>query len=222
MHMSKLLVRARSENAPGAVIDLLREAILNGRYSPGERLVQDELAATFGTSRIPLREALQRLEGEGLVMSAPHRGAFVRPLAPKDVADLYDVRLSLESLAVRRSAERYADLSQTIALNTPLAAEAIDSGDLSTLFHIDRDFHAELAMQSANPHLEASLGALWSQIMRAMHAFFRVATYPADVWVDHAAIARAVALGDADGAEEFLRRHVTESRDRILAYLREH
>ena len=65
-----------------SLLDAMREAILTGRYAPGTRLVQDDLAAAFGVSRIPLREALRRLEGEGLVVISPNRGAIVRPLAP--------------------------------------------------------------------------------------------------------------------------------------------
>ncbi len=100
----------RLEPRSETLVDALREAILTGRYAPGARLVQDDLAAAFGVSRIPLREALRRLEGEGLVVISPNRGAIVRPLAPKDVVDLYDLRLALESLAIRRAAERFADL----------------------------------------------------------------------------------------------------------------
>ena len=77
--------------------------------------MQDDLAETFRVSRIPLREALRRLEGEGLVIISPNRGAIVRPLAPKDIVDLYDLRLALETLAVRRAAERYADVRASTA-----------------------------------------------------------------------------------------------------------
>src|SRR6202165_4723685 len=86
-----------------SLVDALRDGILTGRYAPGTRLVQEDLAVAFGISRIPLREALRRLEGEGLVVISPNRGAIVRPLSPKDVVDLYDLRLALEGLALRRA-----------------------------------------------------------------------------------------------------------------------
>ncbi len=203
-----------------ALVDALREAILTGRYAPGTRLVEENLAAAFGMSRIPLREALRRLEAEGLVVISPNRGAIVRPLSPKDVVDLYDVRLALESLALRRAAERFADLRESTRTRHAQARAAIASRSLTTLFRLDRDFHADMAAASDNPHLVASLAAQWSQIMRVMHRYFEAGDYPADTWDDHAAIAAAVAHGEADRAVELLREHLVGSRDRILASLR--
>jgi DNA-binding GntR family transcriptional regulator len=203
-----------------SLLDALREAILTGRYAPGTRLVQDDLAEAFGVSRIPLREALRRLEGEGLVVISPNRGAIVRPLAPKDVVDLYDVRIALESLALRRAAARFADLRASTKLRHAQARAAIASRSLTTLFRLDRDFHADCAAASDNQHLVAALGAQWSQIMRAMHAYFQASDYPADTWDDHEAIADAVAHGEGELAAERLTKHLTGSRDRILAGLR--
>jgi len=203
-----------------AVVDALRDAILTGRYAPGTRLVEENLAAAFGVSRIPLREALRRLEAEGLVLSSPNRGATVRPLAPKDVVDLYDVRVALESLALDHAARRYADLRETTKARAAQARTAIAKRDLPTLFRLDRDFHADMAAASDNPHLVAALAAQWSQIMRVMHAYFSAGDYPVDTWHDHAAIADAVALGDGDRAVAKLREHLIGSRDRILAGLR--
>jgi DNA-binding GntR family transcriptional regulator len=203
-----------------SLVDGLREAILTGRYAPGTRLVQDDLAAAFGVSRIPLREALRRLEGERLVVINPNRGAIVRPLAPKDVVDLYDLRIALESLALRRAAERFTDLRESTKARHAQARAAIASRSLTALFRLDRDFHADLAAASDNPHLVAALGAQWSQIMRVMHAYFQAGDYPPDTWEDHEAIAEAVAHGDAELAVQRLTKHLVDSRDQILATLR--
>ncbi|MEA2720673.1 MAG: hypothetical protein QOJ39_2537 [Candidatus Eremiobacteraeota bacterium] len=210
----------RLELRSETLVDGLRESILTGRYAPGSRLVQDDLAEAFGVSRIPLREALRRLEGEGLVVISPNRGAVVRPLAPKDVVDLYDLRLALESLAIRRAAERFADLRGSTKVLRVQADRAIAARAMPTIFSLDRDFHAGLAATSDNPHLVAALGGQWSQIMRVMHAYFQVANYPAAVWDDHEAIADAVAHGAAEAAVARLTTHLSESRDAILAHLR--
>ena len=188
---------AGSEPRSESLLEDLREAILTGRYGPGAHLVQDDLAAAFGVSRIPLREALRRLEGEGLVVISPNRGAVVRSLAPKDVVDLYDLRIALESLAVRRAAERYADLRGSTKTRHAQARAAIVTRNLSALFRLDRDFHADIAAASDNNQLVESLG-----------------------WNDHEAIAAAIAHGEADRAVEKLTSHLTGSRDRILASLR--
>jgi DNA-binding GntR family transcriptional regulator len=211
---------AGSEPRSESLVEDLREAILTGRYGPGARLVQDDLAEAFGVSRIPLREALRRLEGEGLVVISPNRGAVVRALAPKDVVDLYDLRLALESLAVRRAAERYADLRASTKLRHAQARHAIAARNLSALFRLDRDFHADIAAASDNHQLVESLGALWSQIMRMMHAYFEAGDYPVDTWDDHEGIADAVAHGEAERAVARLTEHLSGSRDRILASLR--
>ena len=219
--MAMNLARGPEPRSEG-LVDALRESILTGRYAPGTRLVQDDLAEAFGVSRIPLREALRRLEGEGLVVISPNRGAIVRPLAPKDVVDLYDLRLALEALVLRRAAERYADLRATTKARHALARQAIAARNLTALFRLDRDFHADLAAASDNPHLVAALGAQWSQIMRVMHAYFQAGDYPVDTWDDHEAIAEAVAHGQAELAIERMSAHLNGSRDRILAGLRAH
>ncbi|MDG4864320.1 GntR family transcriptional regulator, partial [Streptomyces sp. T-3] len=86
--------------------ETLRRRIIEAQLQPGQRLVERDLAAELEVSRIPLREALRRLEADGLVLLVPHRGALVAPFTPTDVRDLFDVRESLESLAARLAAER--------------------------------------------------------------------------------------------------------------------
>ena len=211
---------APPERRFAVLVDGLREAILTGRYRSGERLVQDELASAFGVSRIPLREALRLLEGEGLVVISPNRGAMVRPLIPKDVVDLFDVRLVLESLALREAAERYADLRDATAGRDTLARHASGTGAVATLFHLDRDFHADLAAASNNAHLIAILDGQWSQIMRLMHAYLRGGAYVPEIWRDHEEIAFSVAHGDGEAAVARLQTHLLYSRDRILTQLR--
>ena len=219
--MPTIPLRSRQSTRSDDAIDRLREAILVGQYAPGTRLVQEELAASLGISRIPLREALRRLEGEGLVVISPNRGAIVRPLLTKDVVDLFDVRLALESLALERAAGNYVDVRVETRAWHGKALDAIAAHDLPTLFHLDRDFHARLAAGSNNAHLVAALDRHWSQIMRLMHTFFRAANYPPDVWPEHEAIAEAVAHGDPTLAVARLRGHLTSSRDHILARLRD-
>ncbi|MGH7706699.1 MAG: GntR family transcriptional regulator [Vulcanimicrobiaceae bacterium] len=205
----------------GTVADALRRAILTGTIAPGTKLVQEDLAARFGVSRIPLREALRTLEGEGLVVIAVNRGAICRPLEAKDLADLYDVRLCLEALGIRTAAARFVDLRAPTAAKRQLAIAAIKRRDLPALFALDSAFHAELARAGGNDHLGEALTRYWSQIMRAMHLFFSFTRYPEDVWGEHLAIADAVRAGDGDGAVAILTTHISKSRDAILRSLKE-
>jgi len=86
------------------VYDTIREAIQIGRYAPGQRLIADELAQELGTSRMPVREALRRLEVAGLVSITPHRGAVVSELSEQEIVEIYHIRAVLEGLAARLAA----------------------------------------------------------------------------------------------------------------------
>ena len=95
-----------SRNASAAASEIIREAIIDGRLAPGQRLKEEELARELGISRTPVREALVILEGEGLVESVPKRGASVRAYAADDLDDMYQLRALLEGYAARRAATR--------------------------------------------------------------------------------------------------------------------
>lgn len=110
-----------------AVADELRRRIFEGQYPGGAQLRQDALAADFGVSRIPIREALAQLEGEGLVRIEPHRGASVTPLSSADIAELFDLRALIEPALLR------------------LSAPALTSEDFSALDGLLAEFHAASA-----------------------------------------------------------------------------
>lgn len=199
----------------------LRQAIVTGAIAPGERLLQVELAARLGVSRIPLREALRSLHAEGLVSIEPNRGAVCRPLEPKDVSDLYGVRLALEALSARGAAERFVDVRGPTEERRTVALEAAGQRDFATMIRLDVGFHAALAEASGNAHLARTLDGCWSQIARAMYFFLSHDAAADEVWRQHSAIARAVAFGDVAGATAVLERHITDSRDAILRGLKE-
>lgn len=183
--------------------------------------MQAELAARLGVSRIPLREAFRTLAGEGLLTLEHNRGAICRALDAKDISDLYDVRLTLESLAVRTAAVGFANLEPSTLLGLASATAATRRGNLTKLIELDCDFHASIARSTGNAHLVASLGGYWSQIKRAMHVFFTIERYGTAVWADHLALVRAIAVGDGDRAVSLLQTHILGSRNAILHRLKE-
>jgi DNA-binding GntR family transcriptional regulator len=202
-----------------SVVAELREAILTGEIAPGTRLLQVEVAQRYGVSRIPLREALQTLHAEGLVVIEPNRGTICRPLEPRDLTDLYALRLALEQLAVRTAAERLVDLRPEIRTLRERAVDAAERRDLNASIRLDRDFHALLAERSGNVHLAGALDRCWSQIMRAMHYYFRLDDFTTDIWAEHAALVHAIALGDAELAAALVGEHIGASREKILESL---
>ncbi|WP_307813616.1 GntR family transcriptional regulator [Streptomyces sp. N35] len=179
--------------------DALLRRILDAELKSGARLVERHLAAELAVSRIPLREALRRLEADGLVVLVPHRGALVSPFTPADVRDLFDVRESLESLAARLAAERadsdgLARLAGRIATGrTAIAAQ--DRGSIATA---NAGFHTDIVELADNP--------LLSNMMRLLEArtywLFRLTAQrdPAQQCAEHEEMYEAIAAGDGDRA----------------------
>src|ERR1700678_1450850 len=93
----------------GSAYEQIRQAIVEGRYRPGQRLIEQRVAGELDLSRTPIREALRMLDAEGLVITEPNRGAIVRPIAANDVQDLYELRGRLESYAAYRASQRRTD-----------------------------------------------------------------------------------------------------------------
>jgi len=137
--MSEPLIRSMS----GQITARIREKILNGAYPPGSPLLQDVIAAEFGVSKIPVREALVQLRAEGLVDVFAHRGFQVRPLSAVEVDEVFRLRLQIEPGAVAEGARRAEDQDHQAArlafgnLNDALAAGELDeSGELNHAFHV--------------------------------------------------------------------------------------
>lgn len=108
---------ARYRTVEEMVVAAIREAVLSGVYAPGDKLPQERLAQALGVSRIPVRAALRQLEAEGLVTFAPHRGATVRALDPAEIEEIYELRILLETFALRSA----------IALITPEQLDELES-----------------------------------------------------------------------------------------------
>ena len=144
--------------------DEIRQQIIDLRLAPGSRLVERDLATELEVSRIPLREAFQRLQQDGLVVIVPRQGAIVAPFTVDDVRDLFDVRESLEVLAARLAAER-ADAVGLGKLSVQLdAARAATEGqDRPGIAAANAGFHRIIVELSANPLLESVLRPLESR-----------------------------------------------------------
>jgi len=150
-------------NVHEAVVDGIRDMILQGQLRPGDRLRQDELATTFGVSAIPIREALRQLQAEGLVTLYPRRGARVTGLSVSDCEEIYHIRQALEALAVHWASE---DLERipidrlTHLLGEIEAAEA-SSNDVERRLKLVREFFFTIFQASERPHLLRMLSSLW-------------------------------------------------------------
>lgn len=146
-----------------AVVDRIREMIVNGQLKPGERLRQDELATTFGVSTMPIREALRQLQAEGLVIFQPRRGATVSKLSVSDYHEIYRIREQLETLACEWAAEDFDRIPiERMRLLLQQIEEAEEHPeDVTPRLQLVRDFFFTIFDASEKEHLLRLLSSLW-------------------------------------------------------------
>ncbi|MDR7554721.1 MAG: GntR family transcriptional regulator [Armatimonadota bacterium] len=187
----------------------LRDAILSGRFQPGERLVERELVERMGVSRTPIREALRMLELEGLVTTVPYRGPVVTRPTLDDARALYEVRAALEGLAVALFTRR-ADVAAVERLRGHVAAaeEAWARGDIPGIVAANNAFHDELAAGCGNALLQALLANLRARIVLLRVESLSYPGRPPHTIAEHKAIVRRIAQGDAAAAKRLNERHI--------------
>lgn len=151
----------RKEVLRDKIFDVLRDLILVGELKPGERIVESTLAARLGVSRAPMREALGRLAGDGLVRFEPHHGAYVTRLSEKELRDFFEIRETLETLAAKkiRASLRPEKEARLRAAMTALE-KAARRKDLRAFVDADHAFHRTIWQLSENHTLEETLAGL--------------------------------------------------------------
>ncbi len=206
----------RPPTAQEAVLAELRRAIVTGDLRPGEQVLQDALAERFGVSRVPLREALKILEGEGQVIYQPHRGYFVAELDIDDLREVYRIRDLLESEAVRVALAQISDdeiAGLAAALEDVEAASA--SADVVTMTEANRRFHFGLIEAAHMPRLSRLVRVLWDATDVYRSLYYAEDSHRDVVHDEHRAVLEAVQMRDADRAETLLRAH----RERAVSAL---
>jgi DNA-binding GntR family transcriptional regulator len=199
------------------VLEGIKHRILTGRLTPGQALVEAELAAQFGVSKTPVREALKTLAGTGLVVMNQYKGVTVRRVDADMAREVYDVRLLLEPEALRRSVRRGA--SWTAASDALARAdEAVDTAERSLA---NREFHRALSVPCGNP----LLGRMLDEV-RDQAALVSAVAWAADPsWereaAEHREILRLALDGAADGAAAALHAHIASFVERAFPGARE-
>lgn len=196
------------------VVELLRERILSGELAPGHRLVERALAAELGVSRLPIRDALNVLRGEGFVTSLANRSVIVTPFTAEDIEELFEVREALEMLAVSNAAER-ATPEELDLLDESLEATraAYATGDARAVAKCDQDFHDLLWKLAHNSLLISMMEPLEGRL----HWLLRQHNDPQLLLSDHVALVNAIRSGDVEEAKFRARKHVCTSRRVWLA-----
>ena len=203
--------------------DELTDAIVTGQIPAGEKISEPDLAKRYHVSRGPLREAIRRLEGRGLVRHIPHAGVRVVTLELKEVIELYAVREALEGMAARLAAEHMSD-AEVDAIRTLLDEHelAVQQSDGREYFQQegDLDFHYRVVQVSQNDKLIALLcGELYHLVRMYRYRSSQASSRPQRALAEHRRILDAIAERDGELAELLMRRHLAGARRSIAAQL---
>lgn len=202
----------------------LRRGILTGKYEEGMPLRQEDLASQLGISRLPVREALGRLEAEGLVLQRPRRGYVVASLAPDEIEDIFDIRAMLEEragyLATLRRTQQ--DVAEVEALAGEMDALVIrQASDLDRFAQQNYAFHARLFEASGRVQLCRTMIVLRNSVERYIRVSARVAENLDRAKAEHHEIVDAFRRGDADTVGRLSRQHCETVCANLLARLRD-
>ncbi|EKG0408430.1 GntR family transcriptional regulator [Vibrio cholerae] len=220
---SSLLVRQASTEKESTksenLTEYLIEAIVEGQLAPGGKISEPELAKQFQVSRGPLREALMRVEGLGLIERIPHIGARVIQLSPTKLVELYAVREALEGMAARLAARNITEI-ELAGLESLLSTHSthINQVEGASYFHQqgDFDFHYRIIQASRNQQL---IGLLCDELYHLLRMYRyqspRSHSRPVEALEEHKFILRAIRQRDEELAEMLMRRHISRSRQLI-------
>jgi DNA-binding GntR family transcriptional regulator len=193
------------------VVDWVRERIRIGRYVPGQRLVETHIMRETKAPRSKVREALQRLETEGLVTIEEFRGASVKQLSLDEVRQIYRARMALEGLAAAEFATHgTADAKQRLQALQAQLDEWAERGDHDRFAQLNSAWHALIIEGAGNDYVRQFLGRLSVPIYRLLFTSFYSASRIQAANADHIVITAAILDGRADDAERAMRNHVNQ------------
>ncbi len=199
----------------------LRELILRGAISPGERLNELRLAHELSLSRSPIREAFRMLAVEGLVAITPRRGAWVRPISVDELRDVFEMRSLFELFALSRSPKGSANERVRMRSLLREAEAALDHGDVEAWYESSQAFHDAVIDSPGNRQLTALYGLLKLSMRRYQLMVIGLPRHPDRSQAEHQAIFDAFASGNTDRACDLLRAHLKRVRDTLVAALQE-
>lgn len=223
MANDQLSAHVSSQTLPSMVYQKVRDAILNGVFRPGQMLRQDDVANRLGVSRSPLREALPRLEADGIVVLHPRRGYAVATLDPQQITEVFDLRRLLETELARRAIAKRteADIAAVYGIASEMGALAnrTDDPSLAQWFDLNTRFHKAMLMPADCPHHLRALEHSRTLIEAYIRTETRLTGDLHEAQQEHIQLAQAFVLGDADKFVRLTREHSEHTRSRLLAGL---
>jgi DNA-binding GntR family transcriptional regulator len=200
----------RSGTTVESLTRAIADDIVSGKLAPGARLDEITLAARYGVSRTPVREALARLNTMGLIDRQPNRGAVVSTVSDEHLASMFEAMAELEGICARLAAERMSsgERSQLDAVHQA-AARLVHLGAEDDYARHNVDFHTRIYAGAHSPHIRELVALTRSRLAPYRRAQFRIPGRLAKSWDEHDAIVTAILRGDAPAAEAAARSHVS-------------
>ena len=203
------------------VFNTLRQAILRGELKPGERLMEIQLANKLGVSRPPIREAIRKLELEGLVLMIPRKGAEVAEITEKSLRDVLEVRRALEELAVELVCEKITEEQiQDLKDAAEEFKESLESGDITRIAEADVKFHDVIYMATDNQKLIQLLNNLREQMYRYRVEYLKRSDFHQQLIDEHEEIIETIESGQKDRAVQVVCQHVDNQVEAVMDTIR--
>ena len=201
-----------------AAYEQIRRRILDNVWPPGHRALEQEVALALGMSRTPVREALMRLSGEGLVEVIPRHGMRVLPVSPTDMREIYEILTALECMAAELLARRQPSAAELKPLidATKAMDKALKLEDLDAWAVADERFHAQLLELAGNRQLQATVLNYWDRAHRARLFTLRLRPKPVNSTKEHMQMVERLRAGDAEGAARVTRAHRERANRELL------
>jgi DNA-binding GntR family transcriptional regulator len=199
------------------IFQTLRKAIISGEIKPGERLMEVAIAEQMGVSRTPVREAIRRLEADGLVTMSPRKGTHVSKLSVKDIIDTLEVRGVLDKLATSLATKRMQPSQlKTLENVHKQYVSNVEKGNIEGAVKKDVDFHDIIYSASGNPRLITVAGALREQIYRFRVIYMSGDLIAENVLHEHESILEAIKNKNAELASELAETHIRNQMETII------
>lgn len=220
------LTAIESRSTSVVVADQLRERIIDGSFRPAAQINEAQVAAQLNVSRGPVREALQRLVQEGLLISRPNRGVFVRELTATDVAEIYAAREIIECAAagilVASPPKVRARAVATLDAIADRIPAALATGDMLQVARVDVEFHTQMVYSAGNSRLHRAYQTLATETLMCMANTDEAYPSAASIMEEHRRLAWLIDAGDAERVYEELHRHLSTADTFLSAAVEDH
>ena len=198
------------------IYDDLKMGILTGKILPGTWLLEVELADKMGVSRTPVREAIRRLEKEGLVNIEPRHGAYAAKVSVKDMIEILEVRELMESMAAQLAANRITQEQLDALLQTENEYQkAVKSGDVEDMIVLDSKFHKQVVEASHNRTLYQLIEPLQEIALRFRYMYYNDNTRAEKMPSEHERILKALSQGNGEAARKAAEKHLRSIKEKI-------